>query len=221
MKHTNAKKTKFTVLALALVIILSIGMISAYFTDADSETNTFTIGEISLNLSEPDWDPPADITPLQEIEKDPQVKNDGENPEYIFVTVEVPVASVVTAKADGTLLNNGAKTATELFSYTLNSGWVEFQEATDGTDANGNTVKIHYYAYATSESSLTALAVGSTTTSAVFDKVTFANVIEGEIAADSLNIVVNAYGIQTANVNGGKTDADSVWAVIAAQRADA
>ena len=53
MKNT----TKTLVLALALAGVLAIGGIAAYFTDADTVTNSFTTGKISLKLLEPAWNP--------------------------------------------------------------------------------------------------------------------------------------------------------------------
>lgn len=42
------KQTKTIAVAAALAAVLTIGGVSAYFTDADTATNTFTIGKISL-----------------------------------------------------------------------------------------------------------------------------------------------------------------------------
>ena len=72
-------RTKIVALSAALIGVLAIGGALAYFTDGDTATNTFTVGKISLDLQEPNWVPPEDITPNQEIEKDPQVENDGIN----------------------------------------------------------------------------------------------------------------------------------------------
>ena len=74
MKNT----TKTLVLALALAGVLAIGGIAAYFTDADTVTNTFTTGKISLKLLEPAWNPEQaqNITPMQKIAKDQQIRND-------------------------------------------------------------------------------------------------------------------------------------------------
>lgn len=106
--------------ATALLGISSVAGISAYFSDVDTATNTFVVGKVSLDLKEPDWDPPKDITPNEEFKKNPQVENDGKNDEFVFVEVIVPYANIKTAKADGTPV---AAADTQLFTWTVNTGW--------------------------------------------------------------------------------------------------
>ena len=194
------------VLLTALIGTLSVGGIMAYFTDGDTATNTFTVGKISLDLQEPDWIPPVNIVPEQEFAKDPQIKNDGLNEEYVFMKVTIPYAHIVTANEDGT--KNPASDV-ELFSYNVNKGWTEM-EAYMVKDTVNKTIT-HLYAY-TGEYATTMepLAVNATTP-ALFDYVRFANVVEDQtIEAQTLNVVVNAYGIQTMNLNDGKSNLDGV-----------
>ena len=99
MKKKNLDKI---VLVGALVGCMTIGAVSAYFTDADTATNTFTVGKVSLDLQEPEWVPPINIVPKQEFKKDPHIQNDGLNEEFVFMKVTVPYANVVTANDDGT-----------------------------------------------------------------------------------------------------------------------
>lgn len=49
----NKKQIRNLALATAMVGVLAFGGISAYFTDNASKTNEFTVGKISLNLTEP------------------------------------------------------------------------------------------------------------------------------------------------------------------------
>lgn len=100
-------------MASCLAGVMAIGGIMAYFTDADTATNVFTVGKVSLDLIEPNWDPENDdldgdglldaytITPEFEVQKDPQITNDGVNDEYVFMTVTVPYYNVVTATEAG------------------------------------------------------------------------------------------------------------------------
>lgn len=204
MKKINRKQT----IALLIVACLLVSVISAYFTDAETVTNTFTTGEVSLDLQEPSWDPDnaENIVPNQVIEKDPQILNDGTNEEYVFMTVAVPfVEDLVTANADGTK-NDPADT--ELFLYEINEGWVEI-----GTPVVDGGNVIHTYAYGT-DTEMTKLAA-NVTTPALFDEVTFVNAVEKQqLENTTKEIVINAYGIQTENVNGGKTAPADVWMVI-------
>ena len=85
------------IIAAALVMMLAIGTAIAYFTDMGSVTNSFTVGNVDIELEEPSWDPEAakNITPMMEIAKDPQIENIGANPAYVFAVVTVPRANVV------------------------------------------------------------------------------------------------------------------------------
>ena len=206
------KRKKLALLSSALIATMAIGGISAYFTDADTETNEFVVGKVSLDLQEPNWDPEdaTEIVPNEEIQKDPQILNDGENDEFVFLEVKVPYASVVTANADGT---KNAEADTELFSYTVASGWTEI--GTASTDEE-NGVVTHLYVYGDS-SACTALAKDATTP-ALFETVTFANVVEDQgLEGTDLDIVINAYGIQSSNIDDGKTAPADVWDVISNQ----
>lgn len=211
-------KKKLLIMGGALACLAGVGGIMAYFTDNDVADNNFTIGKIDIDLEEPTWDrlpdtdgdevpdEHEDILPNETIAKDPQVKNTGVNAAFIFMEVKVPYANVVTANADGT---KNAAADTELFSYTVNPGWVEVGEGTKNADG---TVT-HLYAYGSS-TAMTSLAANATTPT-LFDAVTFANVIEGQGLEESTKTInIKSYGIQTTNVNGGVTAPDAVWQVV-------
>lgn len=199
------KNTIKTVLLLTtLVGTLSIGGIMAYFTDADMATNTFTIGKISLDLQEPNWTPPKNITPGQEIKKDPQIKNDGVNDEYVFLKVMIPYEKIVTANEDGS--KNSLK-ATELFTYDVKDGWMELISEKEVSE--NSQMITHIYAYTGKNAeNMQALKVGETT-NALFEWVRFANIVEDQtLESTTRNIVIQAYGIQTDNINDGKEALD-------------
>lgn len=87
-------KKKLTVVALVVVLValLISGMTMAYFTDTDSATNVFTIGDVSIDIQEPSWDPGEDdvlenIAPGVLYPKDPKIVNTGKNAAYIRVTI--------------------------------------------------------------------------------------------------------------------------------------
>lgn len=203
------KKFKLLLLAACFGSFLTVQGIYAYFTSQDSASNTFTIGKISQTLLEPSWNAEngKNLTPNKEIQKDPQVKNDGINPQFVFMSVSVPYANVTTANSDGTL-NPAADTA--LFSYSVNPGWTQMGEAEKDTHSKTLTYR---YVYGDS-SQCTALAKDQKTPS-LFDSVTFANVVEGQgLETTTQEIVVKSYGIQTTDIDGGKTDPTGVWSVI-------
>lgn len=218
MKTFNKKNTA---IGLGLCGVLAMGAIAAYFVDKDDAENTFTIGKIDIDLTEPNWNPEngEDITPNKEVAKDPTVQNIGENDAYIFAKVAVPFVAgsdIELANADGTKVTSLPERV-ELFSYELNNGWVEVGQP---TVENGKLV--HLYAYGT-DAACTSLAKEASTP-AVFNSVKMANVLENhgmsaddwahtlQTAEEKLN--VTAYGIQTNDLNGGKTAPADVWSVL-------
>lgn len=82
------KNTEKKLGALALVGLCGVGATMAYFTDADTATNHFTVGKVDIDLTEDHWNPSADndkdgipdvqeVTPKQEYAKDPTITNTG------------------------------------------------------------------------------------------------------------------------------------------------
>lgn len=205
----NKKLAKATAVC-ALAGVMLIGGAMAYFTDTDTATNEFTVGKVSIDLTEPGWTPPENITPNQEITKDPKITNDGVNSAYVFLQVKVPTKSVITANEDGTKNPEEVK---ELFTYQVKPGWTELGTAAD-EEIGGQDYKVHTYVYGTAEA-CTALDKGVTTSSSLFDSIKFINVIEGEgLEETQLDVIVDAYGIQTTDINGDKTKPADVWAVL-------
>lgn len=207
------KRTKTIALTAALAGILTVGSVTAYFTDADTATNTFTVGKISLDLQEPNWDPDdaTNLTPNQVVKKDPKIKNDGINDEFVFLEVTVPYKNVITVNETGV---KQAAADTELVYYTVNSGWTEIGSGTK--DAGTGTV-LHRYVYG-NDQECTALSANAVTPT-LFDTITVANVIEDqELEKTTQNIKVEAYGIQTNDIGADdKTAPEDVWKVIANQ----
>lgn len=190
----------------ALALTLATTGIFAYFTDTETKTNTFTAGNVNIALTEPGWNESnaQNITPNKVMAKDPTVQNIGVNDAYVFVEVTVPTANVVVASADGT---KGTAQSTELFKYTVNSGWVEVGAPTVTTNATKHT-----YAYGTS--TLMTKLTAQDKTPAVFNNVTFVNLVEGQTLPSPLEVNVVAKAIQTENVNGGKTAPADILSVL-------
>lgn len=202
-------KTKTILCTLAVAGVLGTSGILAYLTDNDSAKNEFTIGKVDIDLVEDTWDEALDndgendadendnnipdfaenITPNQTITKDPKVKNVGINDAFVYLEVKVPFETVITAQDDGT---RNAEAATELFTFEANSGWTQLSR-TEGTDE-----VTYVYCYDQK------VAPNSETTT-LFDSVTVANVIEGEIDATTQDIDIKAYAIQSDNLPNGTT----------------
>lgn len=206
----NRRKAASVLVCAVIAGAITGGGILAYFTDGDTAVNTFTVGKIALELEEPGWEPQELITPGQNIKKDPQIVNTGLNSEFVFLEVSVPYKNVVTAADDGTKEKAGEK---ELFTYNINHGWTELGTGQKNPDSGTIT---HRYVYGTSRE-CTPLQKSERTPS-LFDSVTFINVVEGQGLEESTqNITVNAYGIQTTDINGGLTSPSEVWNVLSGQ----
>ena len=89
------KKILTGALAVCMLATLVIGMSLAYFTDTESKTNTFTVGNVDITLTEPGWlgDTSADdvrLIPGKTIAKDPTINvAQGSQTAYTFMKVEL------------------------------------------------------------------------------------------------------------------------------------
>ena len=182
----NKKKT--IAVAIVLALILLIGGMLAFYTDTDHADNVFTLGnEIDIALNE-EWVPAnaQNILPGAVVPKAPKITNNENSSEaYVFAKVIIPA-----------YYKNG-DTKTPMFTFTPNSGWIEISAGTEV----GETYE-YVYAYG-SGSTLTRLAVNSTTSSAVFSEVVLDKTITKDDAVpqgENKKIRVEAYGIQTANL---------------------
>lgn len=207
LSKTNVKNMKKGAVAVALVASLGLAGLSAYFTDTQTKTNTFTVGSVKQELTEDKWkeENGKDITPGKEVEKNPTIKNVGNNTQYAFMKVEVPAAEVTTVNPDGTKAQTKEKK--ELFTYVTNDGWTELTSAKSETDTS--VTHVYYYG---KNNALTALNKDDSAT--LFDKVKFINIVEdNETLIGNKNIVINSYGIQSDNLGNAKTPAQ-VWELV-------
>ena len=205
------KRTKLIAVSLALVGVLAVGGISAYFTDHEHTPNVFTVGNgVDIELDEPNWDPTDpehdEITPNKLFSKDPVVTNRGSIGAYTFIQVSVPYEHLSTTNDDGTV---NEAVDTELFTYEVNDGWTQV-----GTPTKNTTDKTVVYTYVYGSATECTELAGGQTTPSLFDTVRFADVVEGTINGKTLVVDVNAYAIQTADIDGGTTAPVDVWAVL-------
>ena len=186
----NRKMVKGIALA-AMVAALAAGGTAAYLTDFETATNSFTIGKVDIELDEPNWKPDDNtkLVPTQVIKKDPYVKNKGINEAFVYLEVSVPVRNVITAAQDGT---RNTLRKTELFTYSRNKEWTQLERKEVGQNM------VYTYAYNH------ILKPGQKTTT-LFDTVKFANIIEGQLDTQQIDMPVRAYAIQSTNTGDDKT----------------
>lgn len=76
-------------IAVAMAATLIGGMSLAYFTDTKTATNTFTLGNVTIELTEPHWENEgASLSPSVSYAKDPTITNTGSEDCYVRVKVE-------------------------------------------------------------------------------------------------------------------------------------
>ena len=190
------KRRVVKAIALCSVIgALATGGTAAYLTDYGAVKNTFTVGKVDIDLTEPSWVPEDHETmePTETMEKDPQITNVGKNDAFVYMEVSVPVREVITANEDG---SRNASTATELFSYNKSQKWNLMGSKIIGEN------KVYLYNY-------TEILSPEQVTEPLFKTVTFANIIEGQLDEQSVDMDIRAYAIQTANTDDKEADVNS------------
>ena len=199
-KSSTSKKVVIIIIIVAVLIVVALLVkgITAYLTATASKINTFTVGSVSINLLEPQWDNLADennngikdvaenLTAKQTVTKDPQVENTGRNEAYVYLKVKVPKAKI----------SQYDSTTSELFTYSVNEGWTALADTT--VDEQDYIERVYYY------SANDATLAPNTTTEALFNSVTFANIksLPQELQLDQELVEITAYAIQTNNIDG-------------------
>ncbi|RZT01183.1 SipW-dependent-type signal peptide-containing protein [Cuneatibacter caecimuris] len=160
-KMRFTKKTRFAAVAAAgLLVFATIGVTMAYLTDKDSATNTFTVGEIDIQLTEPSWDNSQDGLnrhPGDTVTKDPTVTAlDGDS--YMRVKVEIlddeenlitdaerlkQIKSIIRYDAAGTALVEGTAYKKETIE-ALPMVNPDFKADTTAADAADNVLYFNY-----------------------------------------------------------------------------
>lgn len=252
---SGKKRAAFAAVSCACLLTVCAGGALAYLTGNDSKPNTFTIGEVKIDTTEPNYTGngktgTVDLTADTEITKDPQITNTGTNPAVCFIVVDIPMKEMITVQEDGT---RNPFANTEIFNYrrdgapynSTGNGWVLLEETYLDKDMNVMDPDSLTFGVArlspvksakngeTTLETLTkaerealekeaaenpekpdkekagwcrrlwgydhALAAGETT-SAIFDQIQVANVIEGFLDNTTQNLVVTSYAIQADNI---------------------
>lgn len=204
VNHKHTKKRRKTMkknnvrnllVAGALCVTCFAGGTFAYLTDAERTTNKFQVGKVDIQLTEPHWEETLNQTlvPTQIIPKDPTVTNVGVNDAFVYLEVKVPMANVITTDSAGVRQSDGTAVNQQLFTFQANPGWTLLKSE----EVNGNMV--HTYAY-------NKILAKSDVSVPLFNNVTFANVVEGQIDSNKYDIPVAAFAIQTEHTGGTSTD---------------
>ncbi len=215
-------KKKLIVGTILLLSIILIGGVMAYFTDKKEMTNIFTVGNIRITLTEPNFDSveAGKLAPNKIVAKDPTITNVGTNDAYIFAKVEIPYYSVTSR-------GENAPTDTELFSLLksdetagVNTGWTQVSRTADET----NHKVTYVYAY-TGNDTTTMETVATSGSSVLFSKVKFANLKDyseltnssSDAITETFDVKVEAYAIQrdlATDAGVQVTAPETVWSLV-------
>ena len=111
----KTRKILGTLLACTMLGTTMAGATLAYLTDNETATNTVTVGNVDIGLTEPGWpgndhDDVKLVDPTGEVTKDPQITNTGNGNAIVFISVEVPKQTVTLMNLDGTVKTAGSST---------------------------------------------------------------------------------------------------------------
>lgn len=205
------------VLCIGVLLIVSsvaVGTTAAYFIDDNNAENVIEIGNVDIELTEPNYPGNQDETvnamhPHQVVAKDPQITNTGDNDAIVFMKVTVPVREMKIVAHDGESYSTKTEEVFYLKDSTLSetdhqtkfsTDWLELTAREEGTELDQNT-RTYVFAYKT------VLASEGTTTP-LFNTIQAKNILEGSIPFSAAqNITIDAYAIQASDViNASGTD---------------
>ena len=193
---TKRKALLLTFCAVLLVVASVLGTI-AYLTANDTVTNTFTVGQVAINLDEakvnPDGTPVPDanrvkensykLLPGHEYTKDPTVHvNAVSEDSWIFVKVENGIAAYEA---------NATKDYKQIADQITANGWTALE----------GVANVYYKSYAQSATGTDFVVFEN------FKVSDIANTVDGW-ANITEKVIVNAYAIQA----DGFTTAEEAWA---------
>lgn len=180
------KKLVAAVASVCLVAALGVGATLAYYTaESDAKVNTFTIGNVKIDLLEPEWEPEngKDLVPGAEVPKNPMITNTGASDGYFMLEVD----GMEEMEAIGFSAMTG-KDENKVAGYNT-ADWVLVDEnGAVRTDNPENKLVDGYYVYigTAPEGSVAA----GESTSALFNSIVLSDDAK-EVAATKYQIIAN------------------------------
>lgn len=199
------KKKSIVILVTAVVLMLSVsaGGMLAYFSDTKTATNTFTVGNVNIELDETEWNSSEAhvIVPGTSFAKNPVVTVlSGSQESYVRMLVTVDHVS----KWDEVFKDKGGANLRDIFKGYNEEKW---GYAGESRDANADTIT-YEFRYATTVNAVS----GDEELEPLFTSVVIPSDLDDELEVfndvNSLNIVVKADAIQALTF----ADADAAWA---------
>lgn len=225
MKRNSIYKASAVV---GLAGVLALGAFSgmgAYFTSTSSASDTYTIGQVEIEMSGESNDfAQTLLLPLQEYAYTREIENTGLNDAYVFMTITIPYTETLTVNAlDGTVVNQSPYTQVLTFGHDNVSG-VEPEFAlvrngklgntsidtianydiagaseTRGVVDEDNQTITYIYAYVDEDGNIKPLAPTEKTGN-IFEYMKVANLADTFNMKEDGLVQINAYAIQTNNI---------------------
>lgn len=208
-------KKKLLIMSVAMVLVcaFAVGMTIAYLTSTDEVVNTFTVGNVQIELDEADVDEygrvpqgsPAPrvkansykLIPGHTYTKDPTVTVlSGSEESYIKMTV-----TFTKADALGAIFGTDDAGLFSIFNGYDSANWIN-KGYTEDTGKNTRTYEFWYKEAVAAPTADVAL-------DALFDSITVPGTITGDQlkTIENMTITVNAYAIQA----DGFANAEAAW----------
>lgn len=214
----SKKSFKLFSMLVILIGVLAMGVAMAFLTASDENVNTFVIGDVKIDLDEPNWIPPTEVVQGDVITKDPAVTNTGSNDAFVFMEVSIPKRQIYTYDPETNmriensiegytpLVQTNATTAPYTNTNTVDSHWVKVAE-----DKTNELWDKYVYAYG-SDSACTRLAADDTTPP-VFESISYCYAVEGQgLDKDTFNVRLTSYAIQADDL--AATTPGEVWTLM-------
>lgn len=194
------KKIVALCLCIALAVVAIGGATLAYFTDTKDVTNTFTVGNVNITLTENKWKDNSKLVPGTTIEKNPTVavvKGSEECYVRILMTISNSKEWDDIFKADNTLKIEN------FFEGYVPANWTYIKNT-----ENANNTRTYEFRYKEAVNALNASE--NVTLPALFTAVKVPSTLTGDQIAtlNGFNIKIVAQAIQTASFNG---DVNAAW----------
>ena len=176
------KKILAIALVVAMLAIAIVGASLAYFTDEGHADNTFTIGNIEIDLHEKFDEKNADLVPGVTITKEVTVQNTSGTGNDAYVRVQI---AILKSLAPTTIFGNDG--FLQLTAADPKWEWPNDENNIYETDINGLTYRVFTGIYKD------ALADGATTNAAI-KTVTLNSDVDGKVDGSNLTLFLDTNG---------------------------
>ncbi len=187
----SKRKILLLAMSLCMVAILAVGGTLAYFTAEETADNVFTVGNVDVDIEEPDWEEPEDAYPGQVLPKNPQVSvKTGSNPCYARVIV-TGLDCLITAELSEQLVGYGVYDEDgNVLPDTTHENWVLHEIV---TEEDGSLTYYFYYYDADGKG---GLLEADASTGPVFDAIVIPTDLKNDFSGNEYHVVVKVQAVQ-------------------------